>query len=391
MIYRRFGRTGLQMPVLSAGFMRAMHSWKQVPEEQIPSASQENMKAIVDRALLLGINHFETARGYGTSERQLGRALRNVPRSSFLVQTKVQPADDPQVFRSGVEDSLARLGLARIDLLAIHGVNDYRALWQVCRPGGCLQMARSIQQDGLAGHVGFSGHGPADVILQALRHEGDGGFDYLNVHWYYILQDNSPALEEAAARDMGVFIISPTDKGGMLQEPPEKLRALCRPLTPILFNDLFCLSRPEVHTISVGASRPGDFAEHAGVLDYLGASGTQCSSIDKRLRQEMLMRTGSARPEEQGAALPSWEDIPGYMNIRYILWLLHLAKGWDLVEYGKRRYRKLGVEPRWVPGRNAADAAKFDLNSVAEKAGTDGRGLVRLLQEAHALFGTGND
>ena len=43
---------------------------------------------------------------------------------------------------------------------------------------------------------------------------------------------------------MGVFIISPNDKGGKLQEPGEKIKSLCAPLTPMQFNDLYCLAPP---------------------------------------------------------------------------------------------------------------------------------------------------
>lgn len=387
MLYRRFGKTGLQMPVLSAGYMRSMHTWTNVPAEEIPVASQINLKAIVNRALELGINHFETARGYGSSEQQLGLALQSVPRDSVLVQTKVPPFSDPQQFRQNFEESLSRLGLARVDLLAIHGINDYRTLWQVCRRNGCLQTARQLQQEDLADHIGFSGHGPVDVILEAVRHESDGGFDYLNLHWYYINQVNSPALEEAVARDMGVFIISPTDKGGMLQQPSEKLQALCHPLSPIRFNDLYCLSRPEIHTISVGASRPGDFDEHVAALDLLGSSREQVREIDLRLQSAMQEQTGSDRPEEAGK-YPAWDEIPGNINISYILWLLNLATGWGLLGYARRQYRKLGVQLRWVPGNNAAEALQFDLSAIAKKAGLENEELQKLLAEAHGLLGS---
>lgn len=375
------------MPVLSAGFMRAMHSWRQVPEEEIPRAGQEKLEAVVRRALELGINHFETARGYGTSERQLGKALRQLPRGTeYLIQTKVGPADDVGLFRSDVEDSLERLGHPRVDLLAIHGINDYRSLWQACRPGGCLRMARRLQEEGLAGYVGFSGHGPPDVLLQAVAHEADGGFDYLNLHWYYIRQENNPVLREAAARDMGVFIISPTDKGGMLQRPPDRLRSLCRPLSPLQFNDLYCLSRPEIHTISVGAAEPGNFDEHAAALRHLGGCGDLLAGIDSRLRQAMQAQTGFADPGEQGAELPPWQETPGYINLRYILWLWHLARGWGLVEYGKRQYRKLGYERKWLPGCNGAAAAQYDLAPAAGAAGMKPDELQELLRTAHALF-----
>ena len=75
MKYRRFGRTNLQLPVISCGGMRYQHKWQDVPPADIPRANQENLEACIHRALALGITHIETARGYGTSEMQLGALL----------------------------------------------------------------------------------------------------------------------------------------------------------------------------------------------------------------------------------------------------------------------------------------------------------------------------
>src|ERR1017187_10900855 len=91
MEYRRFGRTELNMPVISCGGMRYQFKWQDVPPLDIPRANQENMEACIRRALELGINHIETARGYGTSEMQLGALLPKLPRDKMMVQTKVNP------------------------------------------------------------------------------------------------------------------------------------------------------------------------------------------------------------------------------------------------------------------------------------------------------------
>ncbi|MGW8161302.1 MAG: aldo/keto reductase, partial [Desulfobulbales bacterium] len=181
--------------------MRAMHSWQTIPDHEIPKASQANLEAVVHKALELGINHFETARGYGTSEQQLGKALKKAAsRDSYLLQTKIQPTEEQGAFTADFHDSLQRLKVDRVDLLAIHGINDYHALWQVCRPDGCLAAARKLQREGLADWIGFSGHGSIRTILAAIRHSENGGFDYLNLHWYYVWQVNTLALEEAARR-----------------------------------------------------------------------------------------------------------------------------------------------------------------------------------------------
>lgn len=386
MIYRRFGRTGLDMSVLSAGFMRSMYSWQIVPDTEIHQSCQQNLEEIVRTALELGINHFETANAYGTSEHQLGVALHDIPRNRYILQTKVQPTSDPKRFLENFYSSLNRLNVDRLDLLAIHGINDYRSLWQVCRENGCLAAARSLQKEGKVGAVGFSGHGATDVIVEAIRHEGDGGFDYLNLHWYYIYQVNTLALEEAAKRDMGVFIISPTDKGGMLQEPSEKFSQLCSPLQPMMFNDAYCLNRPEVNTISIGASRPSDFVAHVEALEYLDQQD-MVQEIDAKCCQAMTNATGFSRPEASWSKLPSWEKTPGLINIPFVLWLYNLARGWGMLNYSRSRYKKLGRDAKWVPGNNGSGARKHDLKSIAECAGLQNEELVSLLEEAHCLLG----
>ena len=105
MLYRRFGRTEIQMPVFTCGGMRYQHQWQDLPLDKIPADNQANLEATVRRALELGINHIETARGYGSSERQLGLVLPQLPRDEIIVQTKVAPADDPAEFRAALSTS----------------------------------------------------------------------------------------------------------------------------------------------------------------------------------------------------------------------------------------------------------------------------------------------
>src|SRR5258706_11979861 len=93
MKYRRFGRTGLQMPVISCGGMRYQFKWQDVAPNEIPADNQKNLEATIHRALELGINHIETARGYGSSEMQLGRVLPKLAREKIIVQTKIAPME----------------------------------------------------------------------------------------------------------------------------------------------------------------------------------------------------------------------------------------------------------------------------------------------------------
>lgn len=382
MIYRRFGRTEIAMPVLSCGGMRYQHQWDDVPSAEIPQANQENLERTIHRALELGINHIETARGYGSSEMQLGWVLPKIQREKLIVQTKIAPAADPAEFLANFEKSMAYLQLDQVDLLSIHGINHRELFEQTMRPGGCLAAARRLQKDGRCRFIGFSTHGPLDVISDAIH---SGEFDYVNLHWYWVNDHNWPAVLAAARQDMGVFIISPNDKGGKLYEPSEKLVRLCEPLSPMAFNDLYCLQRPQVHTLSIGAARPSDFDEHVKAVELLERAETLLPPIDNRLRDAMNKSLGADWVAGWQAGVPEWEQVPGHINIREIVRLWNFAKALDMVEFAKMRYNLLGNGGHWFPGLNAASLGEHDLRPCLVHNPFAGR-IIEVLAEAQQML-----
>ncbi len=347
---RRFGRTGLEIPVLSLGGMRFQQSWNELDEGDIDSLGQNQLESIIQLAVKKGLHHVETARHYGSSELQLGHAIQQVPDKQRILQTKIPPREDPNQFERELQLSFERLQIDRLDLLAIHGINLPEHLEQTLRPGGCLEVVRRWQSDGRIGNVGFSTHGQPELIVQAIETDV---FDYVNLHWYFIYQDNEVALNAASKFDLGVFIISPTDKGGHLHTPSAELIRLCSPLHPIVFNDLFCLNDRRVHTISVGASSSSDLEMHIEAVRLLNSSSDLISQVQGKLNDAAKKALGEAWLTSWKIGLPTWEEAPGHMNIPILLWLHNLVEAWGMEDYARARYGLLGNGSHWFPGANA--------------------------------------
>ena len=377
MEYRRFGKTEIRMPVISCGGMRFQQSWKDT--DPVSEESQRNLEACVRRALELGINHFETARGYGTSEYQLGKILPHLKRDEIIVQTKVAGNKDTQRFRETLEKSFALLRLDYWDLFAFHGINTEEELEATLQ---CLDIALEWQRQGRIRHIGFSTHGSTEVIIRAIQ---TGVFSYVNLHWYYIFQDNWPAVVEARKRDMGVFIISPNDKGGLLYKPSAKLTELCAPLHPMVFNGLFCLMHPEVHTLSCGAARPEDFDIHMETVRLLPCAQELVEPIVQRLEQARRQALGEDWAHTWHVGLPPFTEAPNQINVPVILRLWNLCKAFDMVEYGRMRYNLLGNGGTWFPGQKAENALQIEWSDYLRHSPHAAR-IPHILAEAHAML-----
>ena len=121
MRYKKLGRTGLDVSVVSLG------SGGPSQLGQRTGVPQKDAIRLVHEALDLGINLIDTSSGYGQSEVILGRALKGVSRDKYILATKFPSLvsgniQTPQGVVKLVEQSLMRLGIDYIDIFQFHGL-----------------------------------------------------------------------------------------------------------------------------------------------------------------------------------------------------------------------------------------------------------------------------
>ncbi|OBQ33549.1 MAG: oxidoreductase, partial [Anabaena sp. MDT14b] len=336
MQYRRFGKTNLHLSVFSLGTMRYL-------------TDSENVQQTIEKALSLGINHLETARGYGESEAYLGKAIKaglSVPRNQIYITTKIPPTPDADTMRRYIDESLNRLNLDYLDCLGIHGLNTWQHLEWVQAKNGCMQAVEEAINDGRVRHIGFSTHGSLDVILAAINTDF---FEFVNLHYYYFFQHNAPAIQLATEKDMGVFIISPADKGGKLYTPPQTLKELCYPFTPLNLNYRFLLSDNRINTLSIGPAKPEELVISPELFDSPNELTKAEIDIFEKLENQQNDVLLTDKCSQCYDCLPCPENI----HIPEVLRLRNLALAYDMKDYGEYRYGMFENAGHWFPGMKA--------------------------------------
>ena len=345
MEYRRFGKTEEIISVITLGGMRFKDGWNP-PRAHLPSDSVRNCIEITRQALALGINHIETAHGYMKSENLYGLALKELgtARESFKVMTKGAPMTGDET-RALVEEQLDSLNLDYLDFYGWHGINNEERLKAAVKSGGPVEVLHRLREEGLIRHVGFSTHGSLEIILQALN---TNLFSFVNLHYYYFFQRNILALQLARKKDIGVFIISPNEKGGLLWKPSKKVEETCHPLTAIEFNGRFCLSHPEITTLSMGIHEPEHFAQNLSILNEQDYSSP--GMLDIQAKMDISLSKISSLCTLCGECLPCPEEI----NIPEVLRFHNLLEAYNMKDYGEFRYNMFEGEGHWFPGNFAS-------------------------------------
>jgi len=361
---RPFGR-GRPVSPFTLGTMRALDS-------------PEQMGSVLEAAVAAGIRHVETAPAYGPAEHLLGAALarlaeRDASTHGALVFTsKLLPGLSLERGKEELRAVLTRLGLERLDNLAVHGLNREEHLTWALQGEG-QELLRWATGEGLVEQVGFSSHGSLALIERALD---SGRFGFCSLHLHLFDPERLPLARAALAQGIGVMAISPADKGGRLYDPPADLVTDCAPFHPLELAYRFLLDQG-ISTLTLGAARPEDLTwaaalgggpcstggwgrssplrhEAGSPEDHHAPLGSDPASAEawlspahraalERLEAAGRARLGATHCGQCRQCLPCPNDVP----IPALLRLRNLALGHGMVPFGGERYSLIGRAGHW--------------------------------------------
>jgi predicted aldo/keto reductase-like oxidoreductase len=227
-IYRTLGNTGIELPIVSMGVMKA-------DNPNVLKAAYES-----------GIRHFDTANGYqeGRNEEMVGQYFKDIPRDKVVISTKIHPPKEglsTEQFLQKFDESLKRLQMSYVDILYLHAASD-RAYTLDPRYTEALKRAKA---SGKARFVGVSTHtNMAEVINVAVESKL---YDVVLTSYNFRLKDDAElgkALQRA--NDAGLGIVAMKNMAGGFLDKERKKPVNCKAALK------WVASNPLIHTCIPG-------------------------------------------------------------------------------------------------------------------------------------------
>ena len=154
---RTLGKTGVNVTLLGLGGEGILRTF----------GEDDEACALINRALDLGINYFESARAYSGSETYYGKALRERRREIFL--TSKSHARDRKGALEHLQETLKNMKTDHLDLWQVHDVRTEDDIKEIFGPGGAIEAFSEAKQKGLTRFIGVTGHHDPEILKKCIN------------------------------------------------------------------------------------------------------------------------------------------------------------------------------------------------------------------------------
>ena len=288
MLYRKLGKTGLDVSALGFGCMRLPivngSSAVDIFDPNKP-IDEEAAGEMIRHAIENGINYFDTAYPYhgGNSETLLGKKLKQ-HRKSILIATKL-PAwlvQDETDFERFLSEQLKKVETDHFDIYLLHGLN--RLTWQNMKKLGSLDFLDKTLADGRVRHAGFSFHDDVKIFKEIVD---SYNWSLCQIQYNYFdenYQAGREGLEYAASRGLGIVIMEPLRGGKLVDRIPAGVQRLwdSAPVrrTPVEWALRWVWNHGEVSTALSGMSSMAQLVDNLRIAEDARANTLSAVELD---------------------------------------------------------------------------------------------------------------
>jgi predicted aldo/keto reductase-like oxidoreductase len=298
MRYRPLGRTGLMVSALSFGCMRL-------------GEDQDLNTRLVSRAIDLGVNYFETTRGYCRGQCQQRTAPGLVGKTAGVIvsgKAGINADTTAYSFRKEIERQLEILGLNHFKFFQV-GWFGWNRVSHLLKRGGVLEALRRAQDEGLVQYLGFTGHDRPESFTRVIE---TGLFDTLTVPYNLINRAYEPTIQRAGELGVGVVAMCPVAGGALACDSAALKEALGMDLPTPEMALRFVLANPNVSTACSGMNAMAQIEQNVRtVKDFDPAAEAPferlCEGLDRlreRLGHKLCTSCRYCLPCPQGVNIP---------------------------------------------------------------------------------------
>jgi len=312
MEYRILGKTGLKVSVVGVGGLGFATRGKLCTPDR---KGLPEIERIIDRALDLGVNIFDTAYAYagGLSEEGLGLAMkRRRNEAVILSRTHVyQKSDNPADTALSLEASLKRLQTDMIDIYQLHDISSPESFEKVVKMG-IYDVLKKARKEGKIRFIGFSTHGGFELAKKMIDTED---VDVLTVSYNILSRKRSVGDTEnlaetaeklfpyAKAHDIGMTIMKPFGGSALMSENADG-----KSLSPLKLLR-YVVQNPYIHTVTPGIDNMEQLEEDvkAGDPAYALTPGDieELEAEAKKWGAEFCRQCGYCMPCPQEINIPA--------------------------------------------------------------------------------------
>ena len=155
--YRILGSTGIKVTCIGLGGEGVLRTFDREKEAY----------DLINRAIDLGINYFESARAYAGSESYYGKALRDRRKGIFL--TSKSHARDKHGAMAHLQETLKMMHTDHLDLWQVHDMRTEDDMREVFGPGGAIEAFLEAKEKGLTRFIGVTGHHDPAILRKCIE------------------------------------------------------------------------------------------------------------------------------------------------------------------------------------------------------------------------------
>ncbi len=198
LVERTLGKTRLKVRRLGFGG---------IPIQRI---SEKESLSLIFQCYQLGINFFDTARAYTTSEERIGKALKSVREEVYIASKSVKRIKQPIL--DDLETTLKNLQSNYVDLYQFHQVNKLKEWNEICGSNGALDGVCKAKEEGKIRHIGVTSHDP-ELCIKIIEEDF---VETLMINYNYLtLKPADKLLSLCQEKNVGTIIMKPYGGGAL--------------------------------------------------------------------------------------------------------------------------------------------------------------------------------